>query len=77
MTDKIKLKYFFDNLKRLRRENKLSKKKMARILHIGTKTLTALENGVLPPRLKANILFTIFKEFNVTPDQMFELTPID
>ena len=77
MKNEIDIKIFSKNLKRIRNENKLSKKKMAKILHISTKTLTALENGILPPRVKANILLIIFKEFNQPPDQVFELKPFD
>lgn len=44
---------------------------MARILHIGTKSLTMLENGIIPPRMDAAVLIYISSYFRVRPDMLF------
>ena len=67
----IDVKIFAKNLKYIRLKNKLSKKAMAQKLGIGIKTLNALENGILPPRFRANTVFKIKTEFGFSPSQMF------
>ncbi len=71
MTDSIDAIIFCKNIKRLREQHHLSKTAMANKLHIGIRTLNALESGVIPPRLEANIILYIHKDFGITPSRMF------
>lgn len=59
-----------ENIAFLRKENHLSKKEMATILNIGVQSLTKLENGELPPRLRVDVIFHIYDRFGIHP-QMF------
>ena len=59
------------NIKRLRLDNKLSKKKMAQICGVGVPKINKIENGIVPPRFSANILVRIYRHFGVTPTEMF------
>ena len=45
------------NIIKLRKENNLSKKEMAQILHISSYSLNKIEKGELPPRLNIDIVF--------------------
>lgn len=58
------------NLIWLRKCHCLSKKKMAKILGIGVRTLCELESGKVPPRLSIEFLFVIHNEFGVMPGQL-------
>ena len=71
MKTDIDVKTFAKNLKHLRMKNNLTKKEMAVKLGIGIKTLSTLENGILPPRFRANTVFKIKTEFGFSPSQMF------
>ena len=71
MKTDIDVKTFAKNLKHLRLKNNLTKKEMAVKLGIGIKTLNTLENGILPPRFRANTVFKIKKEFGFSPSRMF------
>ena len=73
MKNELEIAIFCKNIKALRLEKKLSKRKMAQMLKISTKTLTSLENGTMPPRLKTNIIILIYKEFGILPSKMFEI----
>lgn len=64
---------FCQNIKKLREGGKPSKKDMAKRLGIGVKTLTMLENGVMPKRLTCKIVFKIQDEFNIHPKNMFKI----
>lgn len=61
------LKNLTRNIAYLRKENRLSKKEMAALLKIGVQSLTQIENGELPPRLRVSIIFDIQNVFGVTP----------
>ena len=50
------------NIKRIRNEKGLSQSKMAEKLNIGVKSLSMLENGILPPRLSVEILFRFIEQ---------------
>lgn len=63
---------FCANIKKLRISNGLSKTKMAEICGIGTKSLTTIEQGTIPPRLSASILWHISEHFKVPPHLLFE-----
>lgn len=60
-----------ENIKKLRGICKLSKKEMASTLGISVSSLTKLENGILPPRLDCYFLIQIYRNFGITPSQMF------
>lgn len=53
------------NVSYLRKELNISKNKMAEILGIGVKTLTKIEQGILPPRLSVKVLFKIQQCFGI------------
>ena len=71
MSTKLEIKLFCQNIKTLRTSYHLSKKSMAKLLSIGTASLTKIESGVLPPRLSCEILTKIYTVFNVPPKVMF------
>lgn len=73
MKNEVEIAIFCKNIKALRLEKKLSKRKMAQMLKISTKTLVSLENGIMPPRLKTNVIILINKEFGILPSEMFEM----
>lgn len=62
---------FGQNIRILRKKNKLSQAEMAKCLEIGIKTLSSLERGEIPPRLSCDILFRIYNKFGVYPGDMF------
>ena len=62
---------FCYNVKRLRDEHNLSKKQMAKIMGVGTKTLTSIENGAIPPRASAEIILKICDHFSISPQKLF------
>ena len=62
---------FCKNILRLRRRAKLSKKEMAKVLGIGTKSLNLLESGKIPPRLSCEIFCAIHRQFGILPKDLF------
>ena len=60
------MKCLSHNILYLRKSNHISKREMAEILGIGIKTLTKLEQGVLPARLSVEVLFRIKDHFGVS-----------
>ena len=71
MNKETEIMLFCENIKSIRKTNKLSKKEMAKLIDIGTKSLTLIENGRLPPKLGCDVLFKIQKEFGIAPKTMF------
>lgn len=65
-TEKI-IEIFCENVKILRKRHGLSQKEMAERLHIGTRSLALLEKGKMPPRLNAEILIWIYRNFGILP----------
>ena len=59
MNKDIYISNFCSNVKRLRKDNGLSKQEMAKILGIGTKSLSMIEQGTLPKQLSVDITFEI------------------
>ena len=59
------LGFLGENLVYLRKANGISKREMARIMVIGVQTLTKLERGELPPRMKVEALFRVQNRFGV------------
>ena len=68
------IKNFCANVKTLRKKYGLSKEEMAKILHIGAKSLTIIESGTLPVRLSANIVIQIYRSFGILPSDI--ITPL-
>ena len=71
MNKETEIMLFCENIKSIRKTNKITKKEMAKLIGIGTKSLTLIENGRLPPRLGCDVLFEIQKEFGIAPKTMF------
>ena len=71
MNKETEIMLFCENIKSIRKTNKLSKKEMAKLIGIGTKSLTLIENGRLPPKLGCDVLFEIQKEFGIAPKTIF------
>lgn len=61
------LNILFCNIAGLRRYYGYSKKYMATLLGIGVKTLDKIEAGVVPPRLSAEILVSLYRHFHILP----------
>ncbi len=55
--NEIQLKNLAYNIKTLRKQRNMSKKKTAQLLGISVTTLTKLENGHIPPLLRVDVLF--------------------
>lgn len=64
---------FCENIRRLRAQHRLSKKEMAKRLEIGVHSLSLLESGVLPTRLRCDIIYAIYTQFGITPNRMFSV----
>ena len=71
----IQTKFFIfcENIRRIRKKNGLTQKEMAKMLCIGEKTLSAIENNKIPPRLSSNFVFSVSRTFNVQPKDLFLL----
>ena len=62
---------FCNNVKKLREINKLSKKEMAKRLHISVRSLSMLEQGIIPPRLSLQVAIEISRAFEMTLCDVF------
>ena len=58
-------KILLQNIAFLRKHYGLSKKEMAKKLEISVWMLNKIEKGELPPSLKIDVLFNIYKEFGI------------
>ena len=65
-------KVFGANIKRLREERGMTKKALAKELHIGTTTFSNLEKGIMGKRFGAEVLVIIHKFFNVYIEELFD-----
>lgn len=72
---KKEMKNFCNNVKKLRAKHKLTKKEMAKILHIGVGSLSKIESGIIPKLLGADIFFYIHEKFNITASRI--VMPLD
>lgn len=59
------MKYLSHNILYLRKRHNITKKEMANLLRVSTKTLTKIEQGILPPRLSVEVLFKVQEQFGV------------
>lgn len=67
--------FFCKNLKAVRKKNKLTQKEMAKILGIGVASLSSIERGKVPPRLKADIVIKIRQNFGILPSEIVKDMP--
>ena len=70
-TNEQQIKTLLKNITLIRKQNKLSKKKMAHLLNIGIESLNKIERGELPPRLRIDVLFYIEKHFGIPCKNQF------
>ncbi len=66
------LKIFLENVVCIRKYYGIPKKRMAQLLGIGIKSLNKIEAGECPLKMGADIVFNIYKNFRITPREMFE-----
>ncbi len=64
-------KNFCENVRKLRKINRLSKSEMAKLLRIGVKSLSKIESGVIPKRLKCEVLVRIKSVFGISYTDIF------
>lgn len=62
---------FCNNVKKLRESNKLSKKEMAKKLHTSVRSLSMLEQGIIPPKMSLRVAIAISKEFGMPLSDVF------
>lgn len=58
------------NIYRLRKDNNLTQKEMAKLLKIGIGSLRKLEAGIIPPRMTVDIFYHVYAAFGISPDQL-------
>ncbi len=58
---------FRGNITYLRKINNLSLKRMSEILNVSVYSLKNIEKGILPPKLKVDILFKVQSYFRISP----------
>ena len=63
----IFINIFTENVTYLRKVNNLSLKQMSEILNISTYNIKKLEQGILPPKLKVDVLFKVQHYFAISP----------
>lgn len=66
------LSFLCNNLRRLRAAHGLTKKQMAEILGISIRSLTLLENNVIPPRLGCQMLFQASGYFGIKAHKLLQ-----
>lgn len=71
MTSETEIFILCENIKRLRKKERLSKKEMARIMGIGIRSVTMLENGMLPVRMEAETLWRLKLHFGISIEYLF------
>lgn len=59
------MEFLSHNVLYLRKTHNITKKEMAKILGVGIKTLSKIEQGLLPPRLSVEVLFRIRDYFGI------------
>ena len=60
-----------ENIKFLRINHNLTKKKMCKIMGIGIQSFNKIESGVIPPRLELRALFALAIYFKLRPTYIF------
>ena len=69
--NKTEFEIFTHNVAWLRKHYSISKKQMAEILGIGIGSLNKIEQGQIPPRLRVDIIFAVYKHFGIHPSAQF------
>lgn len=62
---------FCENVKKLRKKNKLTQKEFSSKCDIGVGSIRLIEKGVLTERLSAGFIIKIYNEFGIKPSAMF------
>lgn len=62
---------FCENIRLIRMKHRLTQKEMAKMLCISVKTLSAIENHRIPPRLGTKFVFAVSHTFDVAPKDLF------
>ena len=62
---------FCRNVTWLRKRYGLSKKQMAKIMGIGIGGVTKLEQGSVPPRMRVDVIISIYRYFGIHPSVQF------
>lgn len=65
-------KIFCENIKKIRKNKKLSKKNMAELLGISTYSLNIIESGKIPRRLSIEIIYNINSSLGIFPSELFK-----
>ncbi len=61
---------FCKNVRALRKKHRLSKKQMGKLLGISAVSITKIESGSIPPRLKWTVFLSIFSSFGILPSSI-------
>ena len=69
-TNEKELQNLLHNLCWLRKHFGYFKKEMAEILGISVWSFNKIERGEMPPKLRINVLFTVYRHFGITPDSL-------
>lgn len=75
MNKDIEWHIFCQNIRQLRAHYGLSKTRMAGLLGVSIKTISSLEQGIVPPRMSSVVLYNIHVHFHILPHKMF--TPLE
>ena len=71
----LEIQIFCENIKKLRKQNHLSKREMARILHISPKSLTQIENNTIPATISTPVAERAILLCNVKFEKHFNFQP--
>ncbi len=63
---------FCKNVTQIRKNYALSKKEMSKILGIGVRSLSMIENNIIPKRLNCLIIVRVCESFKITPKDLLE-----
>lgn len=70
-TEINELTVFCENVRFLRKKYGYSKERMAKVCGVNKQTLTKIEQMIMPPRLRINVIFNICWHFRLQPYQLF------
>jgi transcriptional regulator with XRE-family HTH domain len=71
MNVSLELKNFCRNVAYLRKKHSLTQAEMAKIMNVGVGTIRSLERGIVPPRLSADVLYSLHDHFHISVDALF------
>ena len=63
---------FCENVRLLRKREGLTQKEMAERLKVSVRSISMIENGIVPKRLSCDILFKIHFEFGIDPTDLLK-----